>query len=534
MIPPASATSTAGSANGGSARSERIDHVLVLGGGSAGFIVAITLKKKIPALKVTLLRSKDLGIIGVGEGTTTTMPYHLMDYLRLDIAEYYRVAQPQWKLGIRFIWGTRPYFNYVFGNELDAYYRGLSKVAAHYFDDQTTFDYCGMQSALMEENKVFARRPDGSPELNRENLAFHIENELLVQMLERNAAEVGVIVEDDTVNEAMQDDHGVIGLKCASGREFRADLFVDCSGFYSYLLGKTLKVPFESYNRSLFCDRAVVGGWARADEPIKPYTTAETMDAGWCWQIEHEFRINRGYVYSSPFISDNDAEAEFRRKNPKIEKTRIVKFPPGKYEKAWVKNVVAIGNASGFVEPLEATSLGTICLQTQSLTECLMDSGRRIQPALVDFFNLHSKRSWDTTRDFLAAHYKFNKRINSDFWRACQEKVELNRAQDLLEYWQENGPSTLWRVSLFEDTSYRAFGLEGYFAMFLGMGVPYRKTFVPTDDEKKRWRQLQLSFKERAAKAYSVKEALELVRSPQWEWPKDMYIRDRYDRPTRL
>lgn len=511
-----------------------VNHVLVLGGGSAGFIVAITLKKKIPALRVTLLRSKDLGIIGVGEGTTTTLPYHLIDYLRLDLDEYYRVAQPQWKLGIRFVWGERPYFNYVFGNELDVHYRGLSKVAAHYFDENTPFGYCGPQSALMEENKVFYRLADGRPRLNRENLAFHIENELLVQMLERNAAAVGVEVEDDTVTEAMQDDHGIVGLKVGTGREFRADLFVDCSGFYSYLLGKTLKEPFDSYNRSLFCDRAVVGGWARGEEPIKPYTTAQTMEAGWCWQIEHEFRINRGYVYSSSFISDNHAEAEFRNKNPKIEKTRIVKFPPGKYERAWVKNVVAIGNASGFVEPLEATSLGTICLQAQALTEVLMDSGRRIRPALVDFFNLHSRRSWDTTRDFLAAHYKFNKRINSEFWRACQEKVELNRAADMLEYWQENGPSTLWRTSLFEDTSYRAFGMEGYFAMFIGMKVPYRKTYQPTSDEMSTWKRLQEQYRQEAKKAYSVREALELIRAPEWEWPKDMYTRDRYDRPSRL
>src|SRR5262249_58189137 len=126
-------------------------------------------------------------------------------------------------------------------------------------------------------------------------------------------------------------------------------LYSDCPGSRPLLLSQTLREPYISFKPSLFCDRAIWGGWARGAEPIKPYTTAEAMDAGWCWRIDHEFLINRGYVYSSAFISDEDAEREFRAKNPKVQTTKPVKFVTGRHERAWVKNVVGIGNDAGFV-----------------------------------------------------------------------------------------------------------------------------------------------------------------------------------------
>ena len=209
----------------------------------------------------------------------------------------------------------------------------------------------------MTHNQVFPRRPDGLPHITRDP-AYHIENEHFVTFLEQYATKLGIQIMDDTVVEVKQNERGIAGLLLASGQTVAADLYVDSSGFRSVLLGKALGEPFRSFKASLFCERAVVGGWQRSEEPIKPYTTAETMNAGWCWQIEHEHRINRGYVYSPDFISDDEAEQEFRAKNPKVGSTRIVKFVSGRYERAWVKNVVAIGNAGGFVEPLESTSLG--------------------------------------------------------------------------------------------------------------------------------------------------------------------------------
>src|SRR5215210_5519605 len=193
----------------------RVQKVLVLGGGSAGFMAAITLKIKIPHLEVVVLRSKELGIIGVGEGTTQTIPFHLHDYLKLPIKSFYDIAQPMWKLGIRFEWGTRPYFNYVFGLELDTRYKGLNKGTGHYCGD-TPYDFVGGPSSLMTSNKVFYRNANG-PRVNGDELALHIENETFVTWLEGQAAACGVKIMDDTVVEVLQDDHGVSGLKLQSG-----------------------------------------------------------------------------------------------------------------------------------------------------------------------------------------------------------------------------------------------------------------------------------------------------------------------------
>src|SRR5258706_3770294 len=412
-------------------RDSPIQKVLVLGGGSAGFLAAITLKIKIPHLDVVVLRSKELGVIGVGEGTTNTVPYHLHDFLKLPIRSFYEIAQPLWKLGIRFEWGPRSYFHYVFGLELDTRYKGLSKGTGHYCAD-TPFDYVGPPSALMTENKAFYRTPTG-PRINGTEMALHLENEKFVAWLEGEAMRCGVRIMDDTVTEVLLDEKGITALKLASGTTATADLFVDSSGFYSLLLGKALREPFISFKDALFCDRAVVGGWARSDEPIKPYTTAESMNCGWCWQIEHEHRINRGYVYSSSFISDEEAELEFRAKNPKVEKTRIVRVISGCYQRGWVKNVIGIGNAFGFVEPLEASSLATICVQAQTMVETLLASHGHVSECLRELYNARGKRMWDSTRDFLSVHYKFNKRVDNAFWRECWEKTDIGASVEIVE-----------------------------------------------------------------------------------------------------
>src|SRR6185295_11334759 len=194
------------------------------------------------------------------------------------------------------------------------------------------------------------------------------------------------------------------------------DFFIDASGFRSELLGRTLEEPFVSFASSLYCDRAIVGGWDRTDEPILPYTTAETMDAGWCWQIEHEKWINRGYVYSSAFLRDEVAREELLRKNPKVEgEPRLVTFRSGRYQRLWVGNVVAVGNAAGFVEPLEATALQVICVEASTLTDSLLDSLSTPTPTLIQLYNEYNTRAWDDIRDFLAVHYKFNTRLDSPF-----------------------------------------------------------------------------------------------------------------------
>jgi tryptophan halogenase len=319
------------------------------------------------------------------------------------------------------------------------------------------------------------------------------------------------------VVEVKQDERGVSELVLASGRAESADLYVDSSGFASVLLGKALAEPFISFKTSLFCDRAVVGGWTRGDDAIRTYTTCETMQSGWCWQIEHEKRINRGYVYSSSFISDEQAEREFCALAPKVEKTRVVKFITGRYRDIWVKNVVAVGNASGFVEPLEATALGVISMQSRLLADTLIDCDAKPSASQARLYNQYNARNWDAIRRFIALHYKFNTRLDTPFWRECREKTDLAGAEPVVEFFRENGPSIMWGKELLLD-SFDSFGLHGYSTMLLGMKVPYRRTHEPTQKEWEIWRAWQEAMKQRALRALGVKETLAAIRRPGWKW----------------
>jgi tryptophan halogenase len=245
------------------------------------------------------------------------------------------------------------------------------------------------------------------------------------------------------------------------------------------------------------------------------------MNAGWNWQIEHETRINRGYVYSGDFLTDEVADAEFRGKCPKVEKTQVVRFRTGRFERGWVKNVVAIGNSSGFVEPLEATSLGGVAVQCQAVAESLVEGDCFLYPQLAEQFNLRNARVWDEIRRFLAVHFKFNDRLDTPYWRACRADADLGAAQDIVDYYRELGPSALWRSTLISSTD--QFGLEGYFSMLLGQQVPYKHEFRASRQEQQNWQLVQQAIKNKVTAAFTVPEALALIRSDTWRWPAGVY-----------
>ena len=487
-----------------------IKRVLVLGAGSAGFLAALTLKVKVPGLQVTVLRSKDIGIIGVGEGTTGTVPEHLHRYLGIDVGEFWREADPVPKLGIRFVkWGPRPYFDYVFGHQFNYRFLALPKEVGFYCQDEISD--ASITAAMMQRNRGCFRGREGAPVLPQQ-FGYHLENQQFVALLERYVNRLGIPIIDDTVSEVTQDEQGIKSLRLASGSSADADLYLDCSGFRSVLLGKALAEPFISYKSTLFCDRAVVGGWDRLpDEPIQPYTVSEIMDSGWAWRIDHPQRINRGYVYSSAFISDEQAEQEFRQKNPKIQKTRVVPFVTGRYRNAWVKNVVGIGNANGFVEPLEATGIGVICAAMQNLAQILSVSDGHVHSTATALFNRYSQIQWEQIRRFLGIHYKLNTRLDTPFWRECREHTDLGGAEQLVEFYYDNGPTALFANVLCEPTD--SFGPEGYLSMLLGQQAPTRRQYVPSDAEQAKWQDIRRWIVSQVSQAMPMPEALAAVRN---------------------
>ncbi len=493
-----------------------IQNVLILGAGSAGLLAAITIKKKLPSVVVTVVRSSDIGVIGVGEGTTPAMPVHLFNFLKIGQTRFYSHAEPTWKLGIRFLWGPRDHFDYPFGERFNGRWKDLPRSNGFYADDDSRA--ASLAGALMEENKAFCRNPraGGAPDMSVP-FGFHIENLKLVATLEAMAQELGVTFVEGRLGGVERGSGGIAALQLEDGRRLAADFFVDCSGFRSELLGRALEEPFESYDRALFCDRAVIGGWERTTEPILPYTIAETMEAGWAWQIEHEHHINRGYVYCSQAISDEAAAGEFLRKNPKAPKDpRVVKFRSGRYRRSWVENVVAIGNAYGFVEPLEATALSVITYQCQTLVTLLDDAALRPTPTLRKVHNDLSADAMDSTRDFLALHYKLNTRLDNDFWRHCREDTDMGALGPLLEFYRENGPMAASRYTLADPLN--PFGIEGHLAMLIGNRAPYASHHQPMPAETAAWNHMKATLRNEAAQGMTVAEALAMVRSPQWRW----------------
>jgi tryptophan halogenase len=497
-----------------------IQKVVVLGGGSAGFMAAIALKFKIPALTVRVIRSKDIGIIGVGEGSTGGLTDFLHKYLQIGLKKFHEVAQPTWKLGLRFIWGPRPYFNYTFGPGLEVRSdRTLPKANAYYCEHD--IEYTDPYSAFMTHNRIFLHN-QGMPILH-DTIAYHFENEKFVRFLEGYAVALGVQIVEDTVSSVDQNETGITALHFASGQSETADLYIDASGFRSELLGKAFQEPFISYKSSLFCDRAIVGGWHRSestdpeDQIIKPYTTCQTMDAGWSWQIEHETRINRGYVYSSDFISDERAEKEFREQNPRLGPTRIVKFISGRYQRSWVKNVVAIGNASGFVEPLEATALGIIAQQSRVLADSLLAADLQPRPTQRDMYNRFHALAWDAIRGFLAIHYKYNTRLDTPFWQHCREHTDLAQAHEVAQYYLENGPDSFWGETILHNP-HDSIRISGYITMMTGMKVPWHKTYYPTEKEFALHKIRQQKYKDLAQSALTIRQTLDYMRSPKWKW----------------
>ena len=201
-----------------------------------------------------------------------------------------------------------------------------------------------------------------------------------------------------------------------------------------------------------------------------------------------------------------------------------MKFITGRYERAWVKNVVGIGNASGFVEPLESTSLGVICLDSFALAETLADCDLVVRPTQVSLYNRRSALLWDVIRSFLAIHFKFNTRLQTPYWRACIADADLAGAEEYVDFYRENGPSLLWRQMILDPRN--PFGIEGYLSMMVGMNIPYRKTHMPDANELKVWHDIYQRLESAASQAVTSDEALNFIRQPWWQWPANLYQGD--------
>ncbi|MBI86351.1 MAG: tryptophan halogenase [Planctomycetaceae bacterium] len=423
----------------------------IVGGGTAGYLTALALKKQIPHLEVTVVESESIPVIGVGEATTPLIVMFLHQGLGLDAAEFYRVVQPTWKLGIKFEWGLPG--DYAFHYPFD---RNDSWNAIQQTGDIR--NGC-LTSVFMKNDKSHMLRSAGGSKLtpihNKTNYAYHLENECFIGYLRSKLKDAGVEMRLGTIQEVKLNEAGtaIDHLFSPELGNLSFDLYVDCSGFRSVLLEKAMGSKFISYADSLYTDSAWTVTRPNNGQP-KPYTTAVTMDHGWTWIIPVRTEDHLGYVYSSGFCDDESALAEMKRKYPDAIDPKLVKFRVGRHEQAFVGNVMSVGNSFGFVEPLESTGIHMIISTILEFVRNFPKSDNDVTSRQT--INTTTNATWDNIRWFLGVHFRFNKRFETEFWKTCREKVDISGFETIRQLFYEKGP--FLENGIDENPDYRHLG----------------------------------------------------------------------------
>jgi tryptophan 6-halogenase len=402
--------------------------VVVLGGGSAGWITAALLAKEWGGARVTVVESPEIGIIGVGEGSTPQLKF-LFDHLGIAEADWMAACDATYKLGIRFTgWGARPgYESYFhpFPGPIDLHtepgFTHNCLLARRGFAAAAHPDQWFLAARLAEDGRG-PHPAAGFP--FPPSYGYHFDAYKLGAFLRDWAIARGVTHLPRKVGEVRLGEEGdVAALVLEDGERVEGDIFVDCSGFRAVICQQALAVPFVSYADALWADRAVVLP-TPPSAALKPQTEAVALSAGWRFAIPLTTRTGNGYVYASRFISDEEAEAELRAAVGADPETpgRLLQMKVGRVERSWHRNCLAAGLAQGFVEPLEATALHIVITTALDFARACAEGG--YTPAHRDAFNARINARYDGIRDYIVAHYRMNQR-EGDYWRACAANQAL-------------------------------------------------------------------------------------------------------------
>ena len=439
--------------------SDHIENIVIVGGGTSGWMSACYLQRVLGhgtgrKVKITVVESDDVGIIGVGEATIPSIR-KMMLILGVPEHRLFTEADATYKNALKLVdWvdtpkdGKHSHYYHAFdppfsvdGFDANTHWAAL-KAAGR---PVPTIDAAvSVQSALCDHHRA-PQLLHAAPYESSLPYAYHLDAVKLGRLLRTIAMERGVERIIDHVTSVKQHEGGdIAALETRDGRTISGDFFIDCTGFAALLIEKTLKEPFVDFTDRLLCDRAVACQIPLTDAPPRPYTTCTAKSAGWMWEIDLTSRRGTGYVYSSKFISDEDAEAELLAHiNPdgqyKDLTPRRLQMRIGRRRRSWVNNCVAIGLSGGFLEPLESTGIHLIELGVQILVDYLGEGEARAP--LRDYYNNILADVYEEIADFIQLHYIFNKRYGEPFWDAYRKPVLSENLQEQLKVWAHRMPS---------------------------------------------------------------------------------------------
>jgi tryptophan halogenase len=452
---------------------ERIERVVIAGGGTAGWMTAAALARALAnsGTSITLVESDEIGTIGVGEATIPA--FHNFNYtLGLDQADFMRSCNATFKLGIEFVDWREPGhsyihpftrygrdFNNVFFHELFLRYARISEEQG----ESVAIDDYNLCCVAAREGR-FAH-PVASARLNVAPLhyAFQFDASLYARYLRKFSEQRGVARVEGKIAKVRQDGTSghILSLELENGRDVEGDLFVDCTGQRAVLIGQTMGVGYEEWRHWLPCDSAIAAQTPNVQAPL-PYTRSTADSAGWRWRIPLQHRVGNGYVYSSDYISHEDAERRLLETidGEPLREPRRIPFKTGRRSCFWMRNCVAIGLAAGFLEPLESTSIHLI--QTAVLKLLALFPDKAFEPADRDAFNRHTIDEYERIRDFLILHYKVTNRTDP-FWRQCREMDVPDSLREAIELFESRG-----RMFITQD---HLFNAPSWLAVMLGQGL---------------------------------------------------------------
>ena len=442
-----------------------INHIVIVGGGTAGWMAAAALSKLRAGrpVAITVVESEQIGTVGVGEATIP--PF--LDFNRLlDIDEREMLAEVggSFKLGIQFVnWGRlgdsyiHPFGNYGYQMEGVSFHHVWHRYQQA--GDKRPIQVFNMETMAAHFGR-FARTEDYQrDDLPPVNYAYHLDAGRYARYLRKYAETRGVVrKEGKVIDVAVDGESGfVTGITLENGSVINGDLFIDCSGFRGLLIEQTLKTGYEDWTHYLPCDRAVALPCQREDNsgPL-PYTRATAHKAGWQWQVPLQHRNGNGHVYCSSFMEDQEA-LDILLGNiagkPGAE-PNFLRFVTGRRKKFWNKNVVALGLSGGFMEPLESTSIHLINTGINKLIAVLSLDG--INQTQEDAFNRLTGKEYARIRDFLILHYNATTRDDSEFWNYCRTMTVPDSLTEKVELFRQNGQIFREDDELFTETSWAA------------------------------------------------------------------------------